>query len=301
MATFWYVNGDGARQGPVDMAELPNLIGAGAVRGDTLVWAEGMAEWQPAASIPALAAQLPSAARAPVQPPPPPIADPSPAYRQASGPAAVAPQPAAGAPACMSATLEPLPLFGRSILLYLGQLAVVPAPWTGAYFWRYIAESLALPDGSRFRFAGEWRDIWWAFVLQGVLLWAGGQGRYGILATIVSFGVTWLIARWFCDSLSYNGAPLQFRGAFLPYFGWMLLIGVSFVTIIGWAWAVQYYLRWMAQQVDGPLRFEFVGSGLEILWRTLVLAFGCAFLIPIPWVAAWFGRWLISQFSVARA
>jgi hypothetical protein len=38
---------------------------------------------------------------------------------------------------------------------------------------------------------------------------------------------------------------------------------------------------------------------LQVLWRTLVFAIGCAFLIPIPWVLRWYAQWYVSQFELA--
>jgi uncharacterized RDD family membrane protein YckC len=43
----WYYANAGAQVGPVEEAELDRLVGQGIVRGDTLVWNEGMPAWQP--------------------------------------------------------------------------------------------------------------------------------------------------------------------------------------------------------------------------------------------------------------
>ena len=42
----WYYAEGGQQRGPVSEAELDNLVVAGTIRHDTLVWREGMAEWQ---------------------------------------------------------------------------------------------------------------------------------------------------------------------------------------------------------------------------------------------------------------
>jgi uncharacterized RDD family membrane protein YckC len=58
----WYY-ADGSRQvGPVDEPALDDLVRAGVVRDDTLVWRDGMANWQPHGSVRG------------VRPPPPPVA-----------------------------------------------------------------------------------------------------------------------------------------------------------------------------------------------------------------------------------
>ncbi len=47
----WYYLEDGRRIGPIDAATLETLVRAGAVRAGTLVWREGMADWQPYAAV----------------------------------------------------------------------------------------------------------------------------------------------------------------------------------------------------------------------------------------------------------
>ena len=72
----WFYSEGGAQKGPVDDAAFRALVSNGTIRPDTLVWHEGMADWQPlSAAEPALAPQ--------VVPPPPP----------GSAPAAGAPIP----------------------------------------------------------------------------------------------------------------------------------------------------------------------------------------------------------------
>lgn len=42
----WYYAKDGRRQGPVELLEFERLVATGEVRADTLVWREGMVNWQ---------------------------------------------------------------------------------------------------------------------------------------------------------------------------------------------------------------------------------------------------------------
>ena len=51
----WYYAVDGQRQGPVPFDHLRQLAAAGQLSAGDLVWREGMADWQPAGTIPALA------------------------------------------------------------------------------------------------------------------------------------------------------------------------------------------------------------------------------------------------------
>lgn len=46
---LWYYESGGQQQGPVSDNELGNLLQAGKITRDTLVWREGMAQWQPLA------------------------------------------------------------------------------------------------------------------------------------------------------------------------------------------------------------------------------------------------------------
>ncbi len=54
----WYYLEGGNRVGPVDEAEFGELVGAGRIRAETLVWCEGMTEWRPYGELGASAAQV---------------------------------------------------------------------------------------------------------------------------------------------------------------------------------------------------------------------------------------------------
>lgn len=47
----WYYALNGQRLGPVPQAELERLVATGVVTSQTLVWTQGMAEWQPYATV----------------------------------------------------------------------------------------------------------------------------------------------------------------------------------------------------------------------------------------------------------
>jgi len=44
----YFVAVDGKAQGPYDMATIKGMVESGAILRDTLVWSEGMAEWEKA-------------------------------------------------------------------------------------------------------------------------------------------------------------------------------------------------------------------------------------------------------------
>ncbi len=66
-APSWHIAVNGQTQGPFTPEQISAGIAAGQVRGDTLLWAAGMANWMAADRIPAFAIDFQSA------PPPPPI------------------------------------------------------------------------------------------------------------------------------------------------------------------------------------------------------------------------------------
>src|SRR5258708_848853 len=53
----WYYAIDKQRHGPISPAELEQLAAQGTIRGDSLVWCQGMTDWQPYAK--AIAAMPP--------------------------------------------------------------------------------------------------------------------------------------------------------------------------------------------------------------------------------------------------
>ena len=50
----WFFASQGQQQGPIPEHQLRELIAAGTVTADTLVWSEGMANWQRAGDVPGL-------------------------------------------------------------------------------------------------------------------------------------------------------------------------------------------------------------------------------------------------------
>lgn len=63
----WFYAAGGQQQGPVDEAQLDALIASGQVKPDTLVWREGMANWQP------LRDARPTSGPSPASTPAPPV------------------------------------------------------------------------------------------------------------------------------------------------------------------------------------------------------------------------------------
>jgi heme/copper-type cytochrome/quinol oxidase subunit 2 len=109
---------------------------------------------------------------------------------------------------------------------------------------------------------------------------------------------SWMILRWLLANISSDGQPLSlgFAGSPWVYIGWQVLMFVSIITIIGWAWVYTAQMRWMCRHIEGTRRdVVFEATGLQYLWRAIVTLLACSFIIPIPWALRWFMRWHASQ------
>jgi hypothetical protein len=195
------------------------------------------------------------------------------------------------------------PLIGRILLYIIGLLLVIPAPWAATNFYRWIVSHIQVPGRPDLGFSGRVGDIWYVFVVSGLFLYAEViDNDYLTFVVFVVDGVlAWVVLQWIAGNLSSNGKrlPIGFTGGALGYFGWYLLSYVSLVTIIGWAWVATAWMRWICRNINGTHReVVFNATGLEMLWRTVVLILGCAVIIPIPWMLSWYFRWFISQFAL---
>jgi GYF domain 2 len=281
----WFYASEGKQQGPFPEIQLRELIARGTITPDTLVWTEGMANWEKAADVPGLA---PGGSGPPVMP------HPGGALPGAGG--------YGGGP--LSIDLPLWGFLGRILLLTIGYLLVIPAPWTGTAFYRWMASRTHVPGRPNFAFTGQPGDIWYVFIATALLNYVGVYDEtLQLLAIPVMAFLSWMLLRWLAGNLSSNGQPLPiaFNGSAVTFVGWQLLGYISIITIIGWAWVVAAWVRWICRNISGTRReVIFNGSGLEILWRTIVLGIGCALLIPIPWVLRWYNRWFVSQFVLVE-
>ncbi|HEY0849240.1 MAG TPA: DUF4339 domain-containing protein [Bradyrhizobium sp.] len=280
----WFYAANGQQQGPFGDAQFRDLIANGTVRADTLVWTEGMAGWQRATEVPGLMA---SAGGPPLMP--------------HGGPPMMAAGGATGN--ALSADLPLWGLLGRSLLYIIGMALVIPAPWVAVWFYRWFASCLQVPGRPKFSFTGQVGDIWWAFILLALLGLVGAYDTtYQLIAIVLQAVLSWFVLRWAVSNFASNGQkiPASFDGSIWAFIGWQLLMIISFITIIGWAWVITAMIRWICRNVSGTRReIVFNGSGLEVLWRSIVFALLCLLIIPIPWMLRWYSNWYISQFALA--
>jgi hypothetical protein len=243
-----------------------------------------MAGWQRAAEVPGLMA---SAGGPPMMP------HGGPPMMGAGGPSGYA----------LSADLPVWALFGRSLLYIIGMVLVIPAPWAAVWFYRWFASRLQVPGRPKLAFTGQVGDIWWAFILLGLLgLVSAYDARYQLLVIILQAVLSWFVLRWAANNFASNGEniPASFDGSIWAFIGWQLLMIISFISIIGWAWVLTAMMRWICRNVSGTRReIVFNGSGLEVLWRSVAFALLCFLIIPIPWMLRWYSAWFTSQFALA--
>ncbi len=290
----WYTAIGGEQAGPYSDEQLLELVAAGKVRADTFVWCSGMKDWAAAAEIPGL---MPRSRPAP---PPPP--------RQAARPAMSSQTAGRAAPAqhdgqALNADVPMWPLLGRTLLVAIGQILIVPSPWTTTSYYRWFVEHIELPGQERAAFAGKPADIWYIFMLSAACAYLGYAGYYlhWLALPLTAFFLV-IIMRWFWQNLVWQGqtAPLRFTGDYLPMIGWYLLTALSVITIIGWAWVAVAWLRWICRHIEGSERqLLFTASGWDLLWRSWLFGLSCIVIVPIPWTLHWYVRWLISQFALS--
>ncbi len=286
---FWFFAANGQQQGPYPDAQFRDLIARGTVNAQTLVWSEGMAGWQKAGEVPGLIGGGGA---------PPPMVPSGGAIMDAGG-------GYGGASSTLSIDFGILEFTWRSIVYALGAVTVILLPWTIVWYLKWIVSCVQVPGRPNLSFTGNAMTLvpWIAglVVLEIVAIVSGIR----ILGTLVSIGsvvATWLFIRWQVANIASNGQPLglSFSGTVWAYIGYNLLLAISFITIIGWAWVYSAQARWSCRNVQGTRRaVAFNGTGLEILWRLIVVSLVSSLIIPIPWMFRWMMRWMLSQTELA--
>ena len=206
---------------------------------------------------------------------------------------------------------------GWGLLACLLSLLIIPAAWGAVVLYRWFVQNLSFSDGTVASFEGRGGQVWGYFVIGTLLGLAPQLSRLvkdptdallvlivlPILLLPISTAIWLKIMRWFFSSIKLScGTNLTFKGNYCPFLGWMLLVILSFYTIIGWAWATVAMLRWICRNIEaGHNQLEFLGSGWGLLWRCLVAGLSSILIIPIPWVWLWVIRWVTGNMLIKQA
>ncbi|GLR89434.1 DUF4339 domain-containing protein [Bradyrhizobium iriomotense] len=286
----WFYASEGKQQGPYADGQFRDLIAQGVVRADTLVWTEGMAGWQKAAEIPGLMA---GGGAPPIVP--------------AGGPPTMGSGGGyggggySGGGSTLSIDFSILEFAWRSIVLLIGMILVIPAPWAFVWYTQWIVPCVKVPGRPNLSFTGNAMTLvpwYFGFIVLAIAIGFTGIQSLNNLLFIAQIVLYWLLIKWMVANLASNGQPLglSFTGSVWAYIGWNLLLAISFITIIGWAWVMVAQTRWMCRNIEGTRRdIVFKGTGLQFLWRAVVTAILCSFIIPIPWMYRWMMGWMASQ------
>ena len=288
----WFYASEGKQQGPYPEGQFRDLIAQGVVRADTLVWSEGMAGWQKAAEIPGLI----SGGGAP------PIIPGGGPPMMGGGSYTGAGSAAGGSPSVDFGILE---FTWRTLVMLIVSCFVIPIPWVFVWYTKWLVSCVKVPGRPNLSFTGNAMTMvpwFFGFIVLAVVVGYTGIQALNVVIFLAEIVLYWMLIKWIVANIASNGQPLglSFTGSILGYIGWNLLFAISMITIIGWAWVAAAQLRWIYRNIQGTRReIVFRGSGLGILWRGIVAAFLCGFLIPIPWVYRWIMNWFASQTELA--
>ena len=288
----WFYASEGKQQGPYPEGQFRDLIAQGVVRPDTLVWSEGMAGWQKAAEIPGLVSGGGAPPIIPAGGPP----------MMGSGGYTGAGSAAGGS---LSVDFGIVEFIWRTLVMLIGSCLIIPIPWLFVWYTQWIVSCVRVPGRPNLSFTGNAMALvpwFFGFIVLAIVVSFIGIQILNTALYIVQIVLYWMLLKWLVANIASNGQPvgLSFTGSILGYIGWNLLFAVSIITIIGWAWVAAAQLRWVYRNIQGTRReIIFRGTGLGILWRGIVAAILCGFIIPIPWVYRWIMNWFASQTELA--
>ena len=213
--------------------------------------------------------------------------------------------------------------FGYSFLFLFLFFLIIPGAWGAVPFAVWWTGHLAFDDGGRAEFTGRPGPVWVLFAVLAFLAYlpslatagmphGGRTAMVQIVLSLVLFpldaAVKLPLYHWFFENirLAPGGSP-RFTGTYWPYLGWSVLVAVSVVTVIGWAWASVAMMRWFCRNLEADAySVSFTGTGGGLLWRSLVWLVGMVCIIPLPWVfrsiyAWWSGHLVVTHTAAVAA
>ncbi len=206
--------------------------------------------------------------------------------------------------------------FGYSILYAILAAFMIPAAWGATALFAWWTGKLRFADGTRAAFEGRGGQIW---VLFAVLVFLGYLPEIARAvaqterATTVHLLLTVLLLplvaavrlpvyRWAIENIRLDpGGRPRLTASYAGYLGWTVLLAVSLVTIIGWAWVAVAMIRWFCRHTEGDgFTVAFDGTGWGLLWRAVVWIACSILIIPIPWLIRWMYDWFTSNLVLIR-
>ncbi len=220
--------------------------------------------------------------------------------------------------------------FLRFLIQWIFTQLIFPTAWGTAILYRWVVKWVRFSDGTRATFVGRPGQIWGWLALSAGIGYApeiafsvmtgtnpiamsfdpeafqatvdggGSMARpvYWALTFVVLpivFYVELVTYRWGIAGIRLDDGPdLRFTGGYPRLLGWNMLIGLSVLTIVGWAWVGTAFLRWFASEIEGAgIRFEFVGTGWGLFWRLFPVYFVALSLTPLIALDATYPWWTI--------
>jgi hypothetical protein len=191
------------------------------------------------------------------------------------------------------------------IIWVVAILVALGGAWVFEGACRRFCRALWFSDGDAAGFSGRGGQIlgWWLLWLlagRDFNLTGGDQMALEVALYFLGLWASLSVMRWFAAHVELrSGRRFEFYGVYAELLGWHVLIVLSILTIVGWAWALAGFYRWAARNTratDAALLFH--GEGPEVLWRTLAaILFSCP-IVTIPWAWLWYTRWLVSSVTI---
>ena len=225
-------------------------------------------------------------------------------------PGAAAAPAALPATGCFDFTGETLGFFFRGVGALLGSMLVIPAPWAVCWFAKWFVGKVRLSSGTALTFTGTPGSVAVLAVVYGLFLLASSNTEssntendelWSSIWSLAGIPLGWAFCRWYVNHAQLGAGPFRFDGSVWGYIGWTLLTYLSILTIVGWAWVMAAFYRWIAGNIrhaEGTV--QFVGQGHQILWRIPALILFCLPIVTMPWAIKWIVCWLIQQFEWRR-